>query len=439
MCRRSPETIPATDTPALRHNRVCPTWGRRRQHLFSGRYIPLSSVEAPQSDASKSPWAPDIVHGEGVLIVQDSVLTCGDELGPARIIHVYEPSLGLRGILVVDNVAIGPAIGGLRMAPDVSLGECLRLARGMTLKNAAAGLPHGGGKSVLVGDPKMDPARKEKLIRGMAYALRHEQGYIFGPDMGTDETCMAWVKDEIGRSVGLPRELGGIPLDEIGATGWGMRFATEAALHACGMSLSGARVAIQGFGAVGQHTARFLGEQGAVLVAANDTTGTVYDREGLDVEALIQFKRSGRSLNEYSRGRHLDRDAIVDIDCDVWAPAARPDVLHAGNADRLKTRVVVQGANIPCTDEAEEILHRRGILVVPDFIASAGGVICAALEYRCATQREAFAVIEEKLRTNTEQVLDAAKRMGSLPRQAALHLAAERVKRAMATRRWGIV
>ncbi len=181
-----------------------------------------------------------------------------DDLGPAKIIHVHEPSLRLKATLVVDNVACGPAIGGLRMAPDVTTAECFRLARAMTLKNAAAGLAHGGGKSVLRGDPHMPRAQKEPLIRAFAHALRNEHDYIFGPDMGTDETCMAWVHDEIGRAVGLPPALGGIPLDEIGATGWGLLHAAESAAYHCNFKLAGARVAVQGFGAVGKHAARFL-------------------------------------------------------------------------------------------------------------------------------------------------------------------------------------
>ncbi len=144
-----------------------------------------------------------------------------DSLGPAKVIHLHEPSVGLKGIVVVDNTAAGPAIGGLRMAADASLEECLRLARAMSLKSAAAGLAHGGGKSVLIADPKLPRDRKEELIRAMACAVADCRDYIIGPDMGTDETCMGWVHDEIGRAVGLPRELGGIPLDEIGATGWG--------------------------------------------------------------------------------------------------------------------------------------------------------------------------------------------------------------------------
>jgi len=371
--------------------------------------------------------------------VDADAFALADELGPARIIHVTEPTIGLRGILVVDNVAIGPSIGGLRMAPDVTLEECFRLARAMTLKNAAAGLPHGGGKSVLRADPSREATQKERLIRGMAYTLRHEQGYIFGPDMGTDERCMAWIKDEIGQSVGLPRELGGIPLDEIGATGWGMRHATEIALPMLGIDISGVRIAVQGFGAVGRHYARFLHDLGAVLVAASDTGGTLYGRGGLDVDELIGLKRAGRSVTDALAGERLSGDAIIDVDCEIWVPAARPDVVTRANVDRLSARLVVEGANIPLTDEAERILHQRGVMVLPDFIANAGGVICAAMEYHGATEGEVFATIAEKIRANTDEMLTTSRREQTTPREAALRLAVGRVTRAMQTRRWSLL
>ncbi len=368
----------------------------------------------------------------------NDAFTHADDLGPAKIIHVYEPSLGLKGTLVVDNVARGPSIGGLRMAPDVTTAECFRLARAMTLKNAAAGLAHGGGKSVLQADPRMPRAQKETLIRAFAHALRNEQDYIFGPDMGTDETCMAWVHDEIGRAVGLPAELGGIPLDEIGATGWGLRHAAESAANHCGFKLAGARVAIQGYGAVGKHAARFLVEQGAVLVGASDTHGTLADPKGIDIAELARLKDQGKSVLDYPRGVTSGIDAIIDIECEIWIPAARPDVIDESNEGRLNTRLVLQGANIPCTDAAERALHRRGVVVVPDFIANAGGVICAAMEYRGATQEAAFAVISEKIRANTGEVLEEARRGGITPREAATGLAAKRVRQAMAHRRFGV-
>jgi len=361
-----------------------------------------------------------------------------DELGPLKTIHVHEPSVGLRAILVVDNVATGPSIGGVRMAPDVSTEECWRLARAMTLKNAAAGLAHGGGKAVVYGDPKMPRADKQRLIRALANALRNTEDYIFAPDMGTDEECMAWVRDEIGRVVALPREIGGIPLDEIGATGWGLSHVADVALAYCDFELSNARLVVQGFGAVGRHTARFLTARGAVLVGAADSQGAIHAADGLDVAKLIAIKDGGGSLTDYPDAEALDRDAVVDIECDIWIPAARPDVIHEDNVDRLKTRLVIEGANIPITHAAEKRLADKGILCVPDFIANAGGVICAAMEYHGATETAALQAIEEKLRRNTRLVLEDAARRKILPREAAVDLAVSRVKKAMGLRRYSL-
>jgi glutamate dehydrogenase/leucine dehydrogenase len=359
-----------------------------------------------------------------------------DELGPLKIIHIHRPHAGLKAIVAVDNIACGPSIGGIRMAPDVSAEEAFRLARAMTMKNAAAGLPHGGGKSVIFGNPAMPVAEKEQIIRAFASAISELVEYIPGPDMGTDERAMAWVHDEIGRSVGLPRELGGIPLDEIGATGFGLVSAIDVARNYIGLDIKGARVAVQGFGSVGKHAARFLAQRGAVLVAASDSSGTLQNNDGIDVGDLIALKDKRSPLGSSLRGKKLPIDAIIDIDCDIWIPAARPDVLHADNASRLRTKLVAQGANIPCTPEAEQILAQRGILVLPDFIANAGGVICAATEYHGGTEATAFATIDEKIRANTKAVLDEAKRNKVLPRAAAVALAERRVRAAMQLRRW---
>lgn len=365
----------------------------------------------------------------------ENIFDFADELGPAKIVHIHDPQCGLKAIVVVDNIARGPSIGGIRMAPDVSAAEAFRLARAMTMKNSAANLPHGGGKSVIFGDSKMPPSDKEKLIRAFARAIRDLLEYIPGPDMGTDERCMAWIHDEIGRAVGLPPEIGGIPLDEIGATGWGLRAAVEAAMKHCSFDLKGARVAVQGFGSVGKHAARFLGEKGTVLVAASDSHGTVFNLKGIDVARLIALKDSGKSVGAYADGEKLDVDAVIDVDCEIWIPAARPDVIHQDNVHRLKARLVPQGANIPFTLEAERTLHEKGVLVVPDFIANAGGVICASVEYHGGTQTQAFQTIDEKIRANTEEVLASAKKNGTLPRQAAVAMAKARVVKAMTYRR----
>ncbi len=324
------------------------------------------------------------------------------------------------------------------MAPDVSTEECCRLARAMTLKNAVADLPHGGGKAVLFGDPKMPRSEKEVLIRGLAKALRNNEEYIFGPDMGTDEECMAWVKDEIGRAVGLPREIGGIPLDEIGATGWGLFHATEVAIDFCDFELKGARFAVQGFGAVGKHAARFLADKGAVMIAAADSVGAIYKFDGLDVDELLKLKQEGKSVSDYPKGTSIDRDGIIDVESDIWIPAARPDVINEDNVHRLKTKLVMQGANIPITDGAERILAEKGILSVPDFIANAGGVICAAMEYQGTSESTALSTIKDKLRRNTRLVLEESAKKNILPRQAAVELAVQRVKKAMSFRRFSL-
>jgi glutamate dehydrogenase (NAD(P)+) len=364
-----------------------------------------------------------------------------DEYGPFKIIKVHEPSVGLRGTLVVDNVARGPAIGGTRMAPDVSTQECFRLARAMTFKNAAADLPHGGGKSILYGEPNMPRDAKEPIIRAFACALAEVEQYIFGPDMGTNEECMGWIKDEIGRAVGLPREIGGIPLDEIGATGWGLLHAIEVACHFQNRELAGSRIAVQGFGAVGKNVARFLSQRGAVVVAAADSRGTVSNSKGLDVDKLIAHKEAGNRVSDFDGGSGTatgDSESIIDIPCDIWIPAARPDVIRVDNLDRLQAGLVVSGANIAVTVEAEKILHTRGILSIPDFIANAGGVICAAMEYQGATEHAALETIEEKIRSNTETVLELSKQRGCLPSEAAKDMAKLRLHKAMDMRRWSV-
>jgi len=359
-----------------------------------------------------------------------------DEYGPEKVVYIYEPRCNLRGIVVIDNVAIGPAIGGIRMTPHVNSEEVFRLARAMTWKNALAGIPHGGGKSGIIADSrKLTPADKEILVRQFARAIEPLQQYIPGPDMGTDETCMAWVRDEIRRSVGLSSVLGGIPLDQVGATGYGLAVCGEVAEEFGSVKLKGARVAIQGFGNVGQHAARYLAEHGAILTTATDLDGTIHNPRGLDINRLVQVMRRNGGVTGYEEGEKLGRDDFIDLDFDIFVPAAQPDVITEENADRLRCRVILQGANIPCTEEAERILHERGILSVPDFVANAGGVICGSVEYHGGTKKQAFAEIEEKMRENTRAVLRLARAEKMLPRDAALKLAKERVREAMSYRR----
>ena len=357
---------------------------------------------------------------------------CTDPFGPEKIVEIYEPRSGLRAIVVIDNTALGPAIGGVRVAADVDREEVCRLARAMTLKNALAAIPHGGGKSGMIADPLRSD--KHSLFRIFAQAIRDLSDYIPGPDMGSNESCMACIRDEIGRAVGLPRVLGGIPLDSIGATGYGVSQAARLALAAAGRSLAGGSLVIQGFGNVGRPSADFLLRQGMRLTAVSDSGGAIHDPVGLPLEKLVQCKARGQSVIELPGAKVIAPEELLALPCDLLVPAARPDVIHRGNAATVKAKVIVEGANIPLTEEAEIQLHQRGVLVIPDIVANAGGVICAAVEYAGGSEREAMRRIGGTLRSNTKLLLERIQ-SGRQPREVALNIATERVREAMGYRR----
>lgn len=357
-----------------------------------------------------------------------------DQQGPERIVLVRDHHADLEAVVVVDSVAVGPAMGGVRMMADLTVEEVVRVARTMTLKCAAAGLPYGGAKAGIFAGPA-DPAIRERLVRAFARSIRQLVDYIPGPDMGTDETCMAWIHDEIGRAAGLPAVLGGIPLDDLGATGFGLAVCAEVAEAQGILRLAGASVVVEGFGAVGRHAARFLAERGARIIAASDSRGGVVDRRGLDLNHLFALKADGRSVSEEGEGSPISAQDMVALDCDIWVPAARPDVFTEDNAGSVKARLILEGANIPATPGAEERLHERGVIVVPDVVANAGGVICAAVELRRGTPRDALALIEERIRDNVTEVLSASRDSGISPRRVAEAMAQRRLYEAESYRR----
>lgn len=376
------------------------------------------------------------VHPERPVHSERSAHWPVDDLGPAKVLFLRLPGGvdAVDAVVVVDNLALGPAVGGVRLGPNVTAAEVARLARAMTLKNAAAGLPHGGGKAGIVAPAGLDAERRERIMRAFAVAIEGLEEYIPGPDMGTDEMAMAFVHDEIGRCVGLPGVLGGIPLDELGATGFGLAVCAEALADAKVLDLHGARVAIQGFGAVGYHAAVALAERDALILAVSDSRGATYHPEGLDLAALGRFKRRNRSVAGFPGGMAMVRD-VLGLDCDILVPAAGPDVFTDANAGRVRAKVILQGANIPATPEAEEAFHRQGILCVPDIVANAGGVICAAAERRGGTRTQAFAEIADKIRANTTELLDRMRCLEVTPRHAAQQMALSRITAARSYRR----
>lgn len=368
-----------------------------------------------------------------------------DEWGPEKIVCVSDTRTGMKGVLVIDNTARGMGKGGTRMTPTVTVEEVARLARVMTWKWAGVDLFFGGAKAGIRADPHGPD--KERVLRAFVRALANEvpREYVFGLDMGLTEHDAAIIQDEIGdrgAAVGTPRELGGVPYDDWGVTGHGVAEAADAALAHRGGTLDGARVVIQGFGAVGAAAARRLTELGAAVVAVSTAEGALHDPDGLDVGALLAAREEhGDAVVACAAGRRLGAGEELLLDADVLIPAATQDVVNAALARELRFDVVVEGANLPLSPAAQEVLAGRGVTVVPDFIANAGGVVAAAYAMDArhspfpAGPEVIFAAISQKLRRNTAVVLAEAARAGETTHVAARRLAAERVRTAMELKR----
>ncbi|WP_433171856.1 Glu/Leu/Phe/Val family dehydrogenase [Actinoallomurus sp. CA-150999] len=373
----------------------------------------------------------------------DDVFALMDEWGPEKVVCVSDRRSGMRGVLVLDNTARGMGKGGTRMSPTVTVGQIARLARTMTWKWAAVDLFHGGAKASIVADPAAP--NKEEILRAFARALANEvpKEYVFGLDMGLTENDAAILLDELGdrgAAVGLPGALGGLPYDQLGVTGYGVAEAADAAATELGLELRGARVAVQGLGAVGRAAARRLAELGAVVVAASTASGCAHDADGLDVDRLLALSAEfgDDCVREY--GRPAPPERALTVDTDILVPAAREDVIDDGVAESTTAKLVVEGANLPATPEARAILHKRGVAVVPDFIANAGGVVAAAhsMDARHSPfpvrPDDVFAMISTKLRANAVAVLQESRREEITPHEAAYALAQSRVREAMVLR-----
>jgi len=371
-----------------------------------------------------------------------------DEWGPEKIVCVADARTGMRGVLVIDNTARGIGKGGTRMTPTVTVGEVARLARVMTWKWAGVDLFFGGAKAGIRADPH--GSDKERVLRAFVRALANEvpREYVFGLDLGLTEDDAAIIQDEIGdrgAAVGTPRERGGVPDVDWGVTGYGVAEAADAALAHQGETLSGATVVLQGFGAVGAAAAARLVELGAVVVGISTSAGALHHPEGLDVAELVAARAQfGDALVEHVAQPHVQRMRAGEellLDADVLVPAATQDVVDAALATDLRFRLIVEGANLPITPDAQRLLAARGVAVVPDFIANAGGVVAAA--YAMDARRSPFPVersvvfgaVSQKMRVNTAAVLDEADRSGETSHEAARRLAAERVRSAMRLKR----
>lgn len=373
-------------------------------------------------------------------------LTLVDEWGPEKTVVVSDRRTGMRGVLVVDNTARGVGKGGTRMTPTVTVEEIARLARVMTWKWAGVDLFYGGAKAGIAADPTLPD--KEPILRAFARALSNEvpREYVFGLDMGLTEDDAAIIQDELGdrgAAVGTPAHLGGVAYDKLGVTGYGVAEAADSAAEHAGYSLHGARVAIQGFGAVGSAAARRFTELGAAVVAVSTTHGARYAPTGFDIDELLaaRAEHGDDLVHHIGAGKPLPTGEESTVDCDVFIPAAAQDVIDEHTAGQIKARLIVEGANLPATHAARPVLAERGITVVPDFVANAGGAIAAAfaMDARYSgfrpREQDIFDTIGTKLRANTATVLDEASRDAITTHQAGQQLAQARVHAAMRSKR----
>lgn len=369
-----------------------------------------------------------------------------DKFGPEKVLEVYDPGAGMHGFLVIDNTALGPGKGGIRMTSSVTAEEVYRLARTMTWKNALAEIPFGGAKSGIVAEASvLSGGDKKALIQAFARAIRplSPSLYIAGPDVGTGQEEMRWYVEANGSlksCTGKPADMCakpgqecGIP-HELGSTGLGVAHSAAEAVTFLGLGIKDVTVAIEGFGNVGSFAARYLSELGARVVAVSDRKGTIYNEKGLEVESLIKLKEETGSVINYRPGKVLTTAELFGLEVDVLIPAALSDVITPLNVDKVKARIVVEGSNIPMSPDIEEVLHKKGILVVPDFVANAGGVISSYAEYRGKSPKGMFDMVKRKVKKNTRTVLEYARDKGMKPRDAALEIAVERVREAMASR-----
>ena len=361
-------------------------------------------------------------------------------------VHVYS------GYRVQHNGARGPYKGGVRFHPEVNLDEVRALASLMTWKTAIAGIPFGGAKGG-VNCPAADLERSEleQIARSFMSKIEKVLGPtrdIVAPDVNTNAQVMAWMMDEYGRLHGhAPAVVTGKPIALEGsygreaATGRGCVYMFREAAQERGLDPAQTRFTVQGYGNVGSWAARIMQDDGATLVAASDAWGAIRADGGIDAHALATHAAEGGRLTEFDGAEAISPDELLEVECDVFFPAALGGMIHADNAERLSCRLVVEGANSPTTPKADEILRDKGILVIPDVMANAGGVVVSYFEWVQNLQhfrweeREVNEKLEKIMRRAYGEVLERSRTGGKVPlRVAAFELGIERVLEAARTR-----
>ena len=420
----------------------------------------MTTVEAPSSHLKENPWEmarSQLRQTASQIGMEDSMLNvlleCKKAVAvsvPTRMddgsVRVFE------GFRCTHNVARGPSKGGIRYHHEVTLEETKALAMWMTWKCALMGLPFGGAKGGVVVNPKeLSVSELERMTRRYTTEIINfigPEADIPAPDVGTSPREMAWIFDTysmnkgysvLGVVTGKPLEVGG-SVGRVEATARGAAFCVREALRKQDLSIEGRRVAVQGFGNVGSNLALILAGQGATIVALSDSRGGVHNADGIDVQAALAHKQDTGSLEGLAGAEAITNDELLLVDCDVLAPCALEQVITGENADQIKASIVCEGANGPVTLDADVILDDRGVLVLPDVLANAGGVVVSYFEWVQGLQEYFWKESEVNAKLNdiiTRAFAETwrAHEERSLPmRQAAYALAVGRVAEATTTR-----
>jgi glutamate dehydrogenase (NAD(P)+) len=439
--------------------------GDREELLRAAERVTLRTAEVP-AGAEDAPPADRLTPFEAVNFQLDCAarrLELPDHLQvalktPYREVMVEIPLVDedgrfrtFHGYRVQHNYARGPMKGGLRYHPGVDLDESRALASLMTWKTAVVDLPYGGAKGGIDVDPKtLRRGEVERITRTFTERIHPFIGPnedIPGPDMNTDGQVMAWIVDEYSKFhgftpavvTGKPLEVGGSP-GRISATGRGVAVITARAAASVGLELEGATVAVQGYGNVGSWSARFLTELGAKVVAVSDVDGGVFAGDGLDLDRLDALAEAGESVVALERAERITNEDLLKLDVDVLVPAAVGGVINRWSARHVGARLVVEGANAPTTPAGDAVLEERGVTVVPDILANAGGVTVSYFEWVQNLQqfRWPAARVDQELTTIMETAYDAVAAMaaakGTSLRTAAFMVAIQRVARAVQVR-----
>jgi glutamate dehydrogenase/leucine dehydrogenase len=389
----------------------------------------------------------DAMHARLCAPKEKIEITLNPEFSNGKGVHI-------KTFIVRHCDALGPAKGGIRMSPDVTVDDVTGLSMEMTWKTSLIGVPFGGGKSGICFDASSISAQdKEIIIRAFTRSAKRHIGpeiYVPAPDMGTNEKDMGHIRDCISYSdgtsitrgcfvTGKPIVLGGI-VGRREATGKGVVYTTLAACEKLGIDIKKARVAVQGFGNVGSVAAIAIAQAGAKVVAVADVHGGVYNEAGIDIQKLEAHVKSTGSLNNFAGCKAISSDGVLEVACDILIPAATQSQITIDNANKIQAKIIAEGANAPTTPEADEILKKRGIFVIPDILCNAGGVFVSYLEYTQETQREQMTLEQverrlcERMKSRFSEVEAYAANKKLTMREAAMDIAVSRVVDAIVAR-----